>query len=83
MLKIQINITELIMASLDLEQRSLNTNEIILFFYQNKNQQILKGTGLSPQDTQSWATADTAQARTSDLGTFSSAEVLCESLALE
>lgn len=51
MLKIQINITELITASLDLEQCSVNTDEIILFFYQNKNQQILKGTGLSPQDT--------------------------------
>lgn len=51
MLQIQINITELIAASLDLAQCSLNTDEFILFFYQNKNQQILKGTGLSPQDT--------------------------------
>lgn len=36
--------TELIMACLDQEQCFLNSNEIILFFYQNKNQQILKGT---------------------------------------
>lgn len=71
------------MASLDLGQCSLNTNEVILFFYQNKNQQIVKGTGLSPQDTQSWAIADTAQACASDLGAFTSTKVLCESLALE
>lgn len=83
MLKIQINITELIMASLDLKQCSLNTDEIILFFYQNKNQQILKGTGLSRQDTRSWATAESVQACAIDLGAFSSTEVLCESLALE
>lgn len=70
------------MASLDLEH-SLNTNEVILFFYQNKNQQILKGTGLSPQDAQSWAIADTAQDCASILGAFASTEVLCESLALE
>lgn len=83
MLQIQINITELIAASLDLAQCSLNTDEFILFFYQNKNQQILKGTGLSPQDTGSWATADTAQAGASYLGAFASTKVLCESLALE
>lgn len=83
MLKIHQKITELIMAPLDQGQCSSNINEMILFSYQNKNQEVLRGTGLSPQDIQSGALTDTVEAQSSDLGTFASIKVLCESLALK